>query len=516
MPNLRNRHLVPGTIAAAAMIPNTFTNALVDSLFTAESITGLKLEASTVPQTSWDTGALARSADFFMDQSAPSTTVGRGVVVGAGNECQANTTTAPSLNVLIALGGIVYNNQGFESNLSAAPYTVGPFPVPLGGGDSAINVVVVDASGALVIRLGTPAAGPVAPALTIGDVPLASVTIPNGTVSIISSMITDLRSRAAVEASKIGVTAGAFLVGNIKGLGSSVLKNFSIPLNLFGAWAVDGDGANTNGGGLVGTEPNLVAADFAFVYDHGTVAFADLSNASSLAGWAANWQLFSDAGVEEINDAFYLGFTVPVCEIAFDLSALATWIADGMVYEYWNGAAWVALTLAGPVGEGYDNTDNVGPTPYNGLRSLQRNGAIVFEPPADWAANVVNAQSAFYVRGRITAAQLSQTPVANGANPVKVVGAEPLILPNDMIVNNIVFNTATAVVHAAPVVVMIYDRATGEHRKLTWNASTRKDRDNMTAWSLKRTVSRLSFYVLQEAGGNEPSNVGIELEGQYS
>ena len=525
--NLRNRHLVPGTLSAAAFLASTFTEALVDSLFVPGAINGSKVKESTLPQTTWDAEALGRASDMIMDASAPSTTAGLGMVVGTATEAQV-TAPGGTLTAVITTGGEVYNHLGVHSTVTGGQ-TITGFAIPVAGGFGVIDVVVVDSTGAVQRRAGTAGAIPVAPALTTGDVPLASVLLTQGVdVSVEAGNITDLRSRTAIVPSKIGLPSAEIMVGDNSGRANpvavtgdidllntgdvTITTNFSIPVNLYGPWAVDGDGTYTNGGGLVGTEPNLIPADYAFVYDFGTTSFAPLATSDSLGDFTLAYQLLPDFGVAEANDAFYLGFTVPVCEIGFDLSTPATWGGAGMVYEYWDGAAWSALTIGGVGAEGYDNTETA---TFTGLQSLRRSGAITFEPPTDWAANVVNAQNAYWVRGRMTAATLTASPVCNGTVPVKVLSVQGTLLPHGISLNNLIFNNGNATLHAAPVVVVAYDSSTGEHRKFSWNASTRKNRKTMTTWPLSRTTSRLHWFLIREAGANEPSNVSLEIEGTY-
>jgi len=185
----------------------------------------------------------------------------------------------------------------------------------------------------------------------------------------------------------------------------------------------DTDGAGTNGGGLVGGAPDITthtytnATDdvFVLVYDFGTTTWDALATSALLtagADWAANWQLLPDADAEEAGDAFAVGMATKFCEVVFDdlataAGALATWGGNGGKWQYSTGAGtWSDLTV-------FDNTDL---TAYDGLRSLQRTGAITFVPPADWVAATYDGQAAYWVQYVITAAQLTQTPLIDGTN----------------------------------------------------------------------------------------------------
>ena len=122
--NLRNRHLVPGTLSAAAFLASTFTEALVDSLFVPGAINGSKVKESTLPQTTWDAEALGRASDMIMDASAPSTTAGLGMVVGTATEAQV-TAPGGTLTAVITTGGEVYNHLGVHSTVTGGQTITG-------------------------------------------------------------------------------------------------------------------------------------------------------------------------------------------------------------------------------------------------------------------------------------------------------------------------------------------------------------------------------------------------------
>lgn len=143
------------------------------------------------------------------------------------------------------------------------------------------------------------------------------------------------------------------------------------------------------------------AAALAVVDDGGDLQL--LSTSALGAGVAANYQLFPDVEVE--NDAAYFGGAAPFGVMFFDMDTLATYAADSLAWEYWNGAAWAALTIV------WDQTDT---TAQNGLRSFQQDGEIIFSAPSDWASSSVNGQAGFWVRARCNATvNITQTPTTN-------------------------------------------------------------------------------------------------------
>jgi len=187
----------------------------------------------------------------------------------------------------------------------------------------------------------------------------------------------------------------------------------------------DTDGAATNGGGIAGAVVDLTthtyndgaygAADvMCLAYDFGTTTWEDLKASSSLTGWTANYQFQPDAGSEEANDAFAIGMATQFCEIVFtDLStgagAVATYSNDAGKWQYSTGAGtWSDLTV-------FDNTDL---TAQDGLRPLQRIGAVSFAPPSDWASVTYDTdKTGYWVQWVCTAAEITACGVA-GATTV--------------------------------------------------------------------------------------------------
>ena len=142
------------------------------------------------------------------------------------------------------------------------------------------------------------------------------------------------------------------------------------------------------------------AAAFAKVDDGGV--FQNLATSGTGAGFTANYQLFPDTEVE--NDAAYFGAVAPFGAIYTDVSiTVATYSADSITWEYYNGTAWTALTIL------YDHTDS---TAQNGLQPFQEDGYTVFSAPADWASTTVDSQAAYWIRARCNATvNITQIPL---------------------------------------------------------------------------------------------------------
>ena len=130
---------------------------------------------------------------------------------------------------------------------------------------------------------------------------------------------------------------------------------------------------------------------FAKIEDGGV--FANLADSAGEAGYTGAFQLFPDTEVE--NDAAYFGAVAPFGILSMNVSVtVAIYNADSITWEYWNGSAWVALTII------YDETDT---TAQDGLRPFQQDGEIIFSAPTDWAQTTVDGQAGFWVRARCNA-----------------------------------------------------------------------------------------------------------------
>lgn len=92
--------------------------------------------------------------------------------------------------------------------------------------------------------------------------------------------------------------------------------------------------------------------------------------------------------VTALNDAFYIGYSKPFQIVEMKYSTVGAYVAT-VIWEYWNGTAWIALTCL-------DETQ--GFTKAAGTHYL-----IIPNKPSDWAATAVNAVSAYYIRMRVSA-----------------------------------------------------------------------------------------------------------------
>jgi len=146
------------------------------------------------------------------------------------------------------------------------------------------------------------------------------------------------------------------------------------------------------------------AAGYAKVYDASAAAYLPLATSSSGAGYTANYQLFPDT--EAVGDYAIFGGASKFGVMYFDMSATgATYSADGITWQYWNGDEWSTLTIV------FDTTNT---TPAaGGKRPFMQDGYIVFDAPSDWAKVEIDDQEAYWVRAYVNAATLTQIPLTN-------------------------------------------------------------------------------------------------------
>lgn len=313
----------------------------------------------------------------------------------------------------------------------------------------------------------------------------------------------------------------AFDTGRVKGAGASVVSSGDTTdeaivaidaalaktqwnISVFGAWAVDGDGVTTNGGGLVGAVAvaTEAAAAYAKVEDDGS--FANLAVAGAEAGYSANYQLFPDTPVAE-TDYAYFGHSVPFCEIGIDVGTAATFDSTGVLaWEYWDGAAWSSIALL------YDNSNG---STHNGTLSFARDGAIVFDPPDDWAASTIDSQEAYWIRCGIAsgkAANLTQVPITNSVEHYLVSPDEGFAAPYNGTITAVRLCDSASTLHTtADVKVVMMNMTTGASETLTWA----QDKRNEVITSLSLAVAageEIGFFVVQEDGSAEPADVTVE------
>ncbi len=116
-------------------------------------------------------------------------------------------------------------------------------------------------------------------------------------------------------------------------------------------------------------------------------AFVDETTDANDAG-NADWTVFT--AVEAVGDYMAIGFSEKFSEVVFDNAAGTAGVAGVVVWEYWNGTAWAALTTV------VDGT--------TGFTIATADGQVLtFDIPLDWAKSIINASAnLYYIRARIT------------------------------------------------------------------------------------------------------------------
>jgi len=281
-------------------------------------------------------------------------------------------------------------------------------------------------------------------------------------------------------------------------------------MGVMGLWYDDGDGVETNGGGMVGATPTLTnqAAALAKVYDNGTSTFANLAVSGGIAPYTSNWQIFPDVPTDE--DAVYFGGAVPFPELGLDMGGVVQ-ASGGAVFtwEYSQGAAaWAAATI---------RVDGTGTgAAVDGSRSFEADGAITHVPPADWATDTVDGQLGYWLRCRVTTVANigANLGVTNAEEHSLITPTHGFYCPANGTVTGLRLADGAAALHTTrDVLFILVNFTTGlSTTELTFAQALRNER--FTGLSLAVSAGdRLGVICTQDDGGGaEPDNVLFELE----
>lgn len=231
-----------------------------------------------------------------------------------------------------------------------------------------------------------------------------------------------------------------------------------------------------------------------------------LATSSAGAGVTANYQLFPDVPAE--NDAAYFGAAAPFGILYFDMSAgqPATYGADSLIWEYWNGAAWSTLTIV------YDHTDS---TAQDGLRSFQRDGYILFSAPTDWANTTVNGQAGFWVRARVnTGFNITQIPLTNSVEHKIASDANAPIVPFGMLVSAIRFTFKTASAANNDTKIIVCNLTSGACTSVLTLTKAVKSQLKSSLTLPFVSGEFLAIFITQEDGTTEFADGMLEIYGQ--
>ena len=304
---------------------------------------------------------------------------------------------------------------------------------------------------------------------------------------------TDAESGYAVGCIFVDTDAGAGVHNTYENIGTASSCQFDLigtsdqlfTVGLHGTVAAFGFPFNAE------VETEQVAA-LAKVSDGGV--FANLAVSAGEAGYAANYQIWPDTELED--DACYFGAAAAFGILSFNVSATAaTYGADSVEWEYWNGTTWATLTIV------YDETDTAA---QDGQRPFMQDGSIIFSAPADWASTTVDSQAAFWVRARIKAGfNVTQIPLLDSEEHKLVTDVTASEAPVAGVIGRarLGFNTNSGANNNTNVILC--NLTSGACSAIT--ALTKAVQNNEVA-DFALTVAKgdgLAFYITQEDGTTE-------------
>lgn len=132
--------------------------------------------------------------------------------------------------------------------------------------------------------------------------------------------------------------------------------------------------------------------------------FVDMTSEANSAA-AADWIIFP--ATESDGDFAALGSPVPFASVTFNADGGTAGVDGGtldLVWEYWNGAAWAALTGV------TDGTASFTAGATDGQ-------VLTFTQPSDWATTELNSDGGqlYYIRARLATADYSTNPIYDDA-----------------------------------------------------------------------------------------------------
>lgn len=125
---------------------------------------------------------------------------------------------------------------------------------------------------------------------------------------------------------------------------------------------------------------------FVWAYDDGTTTYVDETADAIDEDVAGDVAAFTAAAA---NDALYIGYESIFLGVTLDIASADHVASDWtLVWEYWDGTTWSALTV---------DDDNTGELSTVGLNFVR------WTDPGDWASTAVNGETYFWARARASA-----------------------------------------------------------------------------------------------------------------
>lgn len=282
-------------------------------------------------------------------------------------------------------------------------------------------------------------------------------------------------------------------------------------INLVGTWGINQDGANTNGGGISGSDSVTLteqSASFAKAFDasEGGGTWGNINVAAARGGYAANYQLFP--GTPAATDAVAFGAQIPFCEVAFDTSTQAVYNeAAVLVWQYSTGTStWSTLTLA---------TNQTGTTDVTGEYFAQQDGAMTFIPPSDWVQGTVDGTQLYWIRAVIQADKadnMTTSPILNSKEHELVKPTDAPAIASDGLITAIRISDRSAILHTGnDVKYLLMNFTRGTHSgELTFAQDLATDR--WSGLSMRcEAGDEIGVLCTQEDGTNEVDDCTLEL-----
>ncbi|MCD6436494.1 MAG: hypothetical protein J7L15_08985 [Clostridiales bacterium] len=235
--------------------------------------------------------------------------------------------------------------------------------------------------------------------------------------------------------------------------------------------------------------------------------FLNLSGSGAGAGYTANYQLFPDT--EVVNDAVYFGYASKFGAMYIDMSAtVGVYNDDALTWEYRNSSGtWTAFTP-------YDETDT---TAQNGKRSFQGDGYIILNVGEDWTAGLVDSQNAFWIRARVSAAEITTIPLTNDKEHlVTTLSKNGTVMSQYGVISRGLFRFETVSGSTADTKVILVNMTTGQSSGEKTLTKALADNE-VSDFNLR--VSRgdsIAFFCTTEDGSTEFAGGTCELSIEYS
>ncbi len=403
-----------------------------------------------------------------------------------------------------------------------------------GGGNIAIqrNASLVTATGDLVMVLLSGTTVYVIPLMVQAGVP-TSATAPGATDSATTGATvanstdatgaTVANSTDATGVTAAGANTAAGGTGSVTGAtasdgtgatgsGGTHTLGILLPMLAPQPWAIDGDGAETNGGGLVGHAAVLtqVGAGECLVYDAGTGEYEPIETAGGTwrAAPASNYAILPDAPAND--DALMVMYSIPFPEVAFDVSAtVAVYTGVAGKWQVSTGAGtWVDVTTI------YDNSSAA---VHTGTQPLSRDGALIQIPEATWASATYSGKTGYWLRFVVTdATKITTVAILNNKRAEIVTAEQGWAPPQAVVLESVYFCDSGMTLHTAnDVKLLLWNQTTGDSRVATFAQDKRQEIATITSWTVA-IASRISTWVVQEDGTNEPQNALLGVYGSIT